>query len=302
MSLVFESMRPLDPEVRRAYLARLGVEPEGPSVEGLRLLARRQAERVPYETFWIPAGEAWTTEPHDAARRIAFEARGGYCYHLNGALGLLLGSLGYSVRAHVGGVHGPDGPSADARGNHLVLTVDRLPTDENPSGIWYVDIGLGDAFHEPVPLIAGEYTQGPFRLTLEHDGAAGWHLVHDPAGGFRGMNWTMDIARFEDFLAQHQWLSTSPDSGFVRVAMAETRDATGVDVVRGLTLMRIGEGAFTADPVTRRTEWFELLADLFGLTFEASTPEARDLMWTTVLAAHRRREESQEDPNLGVAP
>ena len=40
---------------------------------------------------------------------------------------------------------GPEGPRPDAVGNHLALTVDQLPTDENPSGIWYVDSGLGDA-------------------------------------------------------------------------------------------------------------------------------------------------------------
>lgn len=43
--------------------------------------------------------------------------------HMNGALGLLLSSLGYAVRGHVGGVHGPDGPQASAMGNHLVLAV-----------------------------------------------------------------------------------------------------------------------------------------------------------------------------------
>ena len=51
--------------------------------------------------------------------------------------------------------------------NHLVLTVADLPTNENPSGVWYVDAGLGDALHEALPLVAGEYEQGPFHLRLE---------------------------------------------------------------------------------------------------------------------------------------
>jgi N-hydroxyarylamine O-acetyltransferase len=290
---MFESQAELDPAVRNAYLSRLGVEGEAPSAGGLRLLVQRQLERVPYETMWIHAGEGWGIDPAESARRIASEGRGGYCYHMNGALGLLLGSLGYVVRGHVGGVHGPDGPRPDAMGNHLVLTVERLPTDDNPTGVWYVDAGLGDALHEPLPLISGIYEQPPFRLSLEHDSPAAWHLTHDPAGGFSGMSWTMDLARLTDFEAQHRWLSTSTDSGFVQVAMAECRDATGVDVVRGLVHTRIGQHAHTTEPVTNRTEWFELLAEKFDLRFETSTPESRDRLWTNVLAAHRRWQADQ---------
>lgn len=286
---------PLDPTVRQAYLARLGVEPEPPSAAGLRLLVRRQVERVPYETLWIHAGEAWGIDPHESAARIALAGRGGYCYHTNGALGLLLASLGYEVRGHVGGVHGPAGPGQDEMGNHLVLTVDGLPTDDNPAGVWYVDAGLGDAMYDAIPLAAGRHAQPPFDLSLEQVGnGSTWHLTHDPSGGFAGMTWSLGPARLNDFAAKHEWLSTSPDSGFVQVPMAELRDATGVDVIRGLILSRVGDGAHTAEPVTKRSEWFELLAEVFDLRFEASTSEARDRLWTNVLAAHRRREAARD--------
>lgn len=291
---MFESMSRLDPDVQRAYLTRLGVEAQPPSVAALRLLVQRHAERVPYETLWIAAGEAWNIDPYEAAARIALQGRGGYCYHMNGALGLLLGSLGYAVRGHVGGVHGPEGPNAAVMANHLVLTVELLPSDTNPGGVWYVDVGLGDALYDPLPLIAGPHDQPPFRLSLEQapDGS-GWHLTHDPGGGFTGMTWTSAHARAADFEAQHQWLSTAPESGFVQVPMAERRDATGVDVIRGLVLSRVGDGARTLVPVTGRAEWFDLIADRFDLRLSAMTPDARDRLWTNVLAAHRRWEESQ---------
>jgi hypothetical protein len=60
------------------------------------------------------------------------------------------------------------------------------------------------------------------------------------------MTWTLAHARWADFEAKHHWLSTSPESGFVQVAMAERRDATGVDVIRGLVLSRIGDSPRTA--------------------------------------------------------
>jgi arylamine N-acetyltransferase len=289
---VFDSADALDPDVRTAYLRRLGVEAEAPSADALTVLVQRHAEVVPYETFWIPAGERWSTDPTQAAHRIALGGRGGYCYHLNGALGLLLRSLGYAVQGHVGGVQAGD-PNPDATGNHLVLTVTGLPTETNPTGSWYVDAGLGDALHGPLPLEAGTYVQAPFRLSLGPVGDGAWQLTHDPAGGFRSMTWTTTAAVESDFLAQHEWLSTSPDSGFVQVPMAERRDATGVDVIRCLTLSRVGAGAFTAEPVTRRSEWLDVLADVFDLRFDAIPSESRSRMWERVLAAHRAWEAAQ---------
>jgi arylamine N-acetyltransferase len=246
-------------------------------------------ERVPYETLWIHAGETWGIDPLDSVARIALHGRGGYCYHLNGALGELLRSLGYAVSRHVGGVHGPGGPDAESASNHLVLTVSGLPTSENPSGIWYVDAGLGDALHEALPLAGGVYEQGPFRLVLDEPkgGVGDWHLTHDPAGGFVGMSWSTTDAELGEFAAKHQWLTTSPDSGFVRVAMAERRDATGVDVIRGLVLTRIGSGAGSGEPLTKRDEWFAVLADVFDLRFNRSAPEALDHLWNRALAGHR---------------
>jgi arylamine N-acetyltransferase len=283
------SPAPMDAELRAAYLRRLGLDAEPPSIEALQRLHHRQVERVPYETMWIHAGESWSIDPLESVARIALHARGGYCYHLNGAFGELLRSLGYVVRRHVGGVHGAAGPDASSVGNHLVLTVSELPTDENPSGVWYVDAGLGDALHEALPLIAGAYEQAPFRLVLDgpESGGGDWHLTHDPAGEFAGMGWATTEAEPDAFAARHVWLSTSPDSGFVRVATAQRRDATGVDLLRGLVLTRVGSGASSGEPLTRRDEWFAVLADVFDLRFEAVAAGALDHLWNRTLTGHR---------------
>jgi N-hydroxyarylamine O-acetyltransferase len=276
---------PLDPDLRAAYLRRLGLEAEPPSIAALQRLHRAQVERVPYETMWIHAGEAWDIDVVHSVERIARGSRGGYCFHLNGAFSELLSSLGYAVTRHVGGVHGPGGPDPEMLTNHLVLSVSGLPSDACPDGTWYVDAGLGDALHEALPLIAGAYTGGPFTVGLEETpgGVGDWHLTHDPAGDFVGMAWRAAPATMADFASRHEWLSTSPDSGFVRISTAERRDATGVDVLRGLVLTRVGEGSAPTHPLTDRSDWFAALADVFGLTFEE--PLAGRL-WTRCRATH----------------
>jgi N-hydroxyarylamine O-acetyltransferase len=279
---------------RAAYLARLGLDAEPPSVEALFRLHRSHVEHVAYETLWIHLGERWGIGEGESVARIATRQRGGYCYHLNGAFGGLLQSLGYDVSRHVGGVHGPAGPSEDSMTNHLVLTVHGLPTDTNPDGNWYVDAGLGDGLHEPIPLLSGEYRQGPFTLVLdETPGAVGdWHLTHDPAGSFSGMSWRSPAVGMDAFAERHAWLSTSPDSGFVRVFTAQRRDASGVDILRGQTLKRVGDGA-SEQTLTTRAELADVLGDLFGLDVSPVTDAAWDALWARVHATHLAWESSR---------
>jgi N-hydroxyarylamine O-acetyltransferase len=270
-----------------AYLRRLGVEPEPPSAEALARIHRAHVERVPWETLWIHEGHSWGVELATSVARLGGRRRGGYCFHLNGALSELLGALGYDVARHVGGVHGPEGPVHDAMTNHLVLTVRGLPTDANPGGEWYVDVGLGDALHDPLPLVAGTYRQGPFRFVLaETPGGVGdWHLTHDPTGGFPGMAWRSPPTGIDAFAERHTWLSTSPDSGFVRVLTVQRRDATGVDVLRGLTLVRRGEGAASSTLATK-AELADVLGDLFALDVGPTDGEEFASLWRRTHEAH----------------
>ena len=220
---------------------------------------------------------------------MAHGTRGGYCFHLNGAFAELLSSLGYAVTRHVGGVHGPAGATEEEMANHLVLSVTGLPSDDNPDGTWYVDAGLGDALYEPTPLAAATYAQTPFTMRLdETPGAIGdWHLTHDPAGGFAGMAWRSAPATMAAFAEKHQWLSRSPESGFVRVLTLQRREATGVDILRGCVLQRIGEETSTRD-LASKTELDDALGDLFGIDLAQLDPDAYAAMWAKMQREHDR--------------
>ncbi len=271
-----------------AYLARLGAEREPPSAEALFRLHRAHLERVPYETTWIHLGERWTVDRVDSLQRIAHDRRGGYCFHLNGALSLLLTGLGYDVTLHVGGVHGADGPSPDVMTNHLVLQVHGLPTDANPAGGWWVDAGLGDALHEPLPLIAGEYRQGPFTFGLRRADLAfaDWRFDHQPGRSFPGMAFSDAPAHMGDFAVRNVVLSTSPDSGFVKTLTTQRRDATGIDVLRGVVVQRVESTVVAERMLTTASDWFAALADIFDLPLADVDGARRAALWQHVRAKH----------------
>ncbi|BCJ46882.1 arylamine N-acetyltransferase [Actinoplanes ianthinogenes] len=273
----------------RAYLDRLGLgglAGQEPSVPALHALHTAHAERVPYEVLEIWLDRPTTIDPLDSARRIV-AGRGGYCFHLNGAFAALLRALGYQVTRHVGGVQGTADDPAGATANHLVLTVTGLPAPESPDGNWLVDLGMGDGLHAPLPLVAGEYEQGGFHYRLRPSEAepGGWRFDHDPRGSFLGMDFRAEPATMSAFGEQHRHLSTSPESGFVRVATAARRDATGVDIVRTLVLTRVGDNPARIE-LTSRNDYFTAMADIFGITFADVSPAARDTLWTRLTTAH----------------
>ena len=274
-----------------AYLRRLRVaHPGPPSVAGLHALHAAHVERIPYEVIEIALQRPTTVDPHDSARRILDRWRGGYCYHLNGAFSLLLGALGYDVVWHQAGVQNRDeavAPGPD-RANHLALTVHGLPSQACPSGDWLVDVGLGDALHEPLPLHEGSYVQGPMTFTIRPSEVepGSWRLDHDERGGFAGMDFRAARATTADFEAHHEFLSTSPESSFVRTCAVERRDAGGVDALAGCVLRRVDDAAVAPRTLQTADEWFGALREVFDLPLDDLDATDRAALWARVRAAH----------------
>lgn len=268
------------------YLDRLGCRAEPPSAAALAELHRAQATLIPYETTWLHLGERWGVDPWESIERIVHLRRGGYCFHLNGALAVLLEALGYGVTLHRGGVH-HHGPAAADIGGHLVLLVHGLTTAANPGGTWYVDTGLGDALHEPLPLVPGVYQQGPmrFRLGPSPDGIGQWRferLAGDVEGAMAPVSFEEATTTMDAFEAAHAANTTSPESPFLRMVTAQRRPATGSTVLRGHVLTtRRGAGVHRR-AVTARDDWFGILADL-GLPLAGPSAgvnaDARDRLW-----------------------
>jgi len=271
------------------YLRRLGVGHRAecrPTVAELHALHRAHAERVPYECLEIWLGRPTTVDPRESVQRI-LRGRGGYCYHLNGAFSLLLRSLGYQVTRHVGGVQPTPEHPAGANFGHLALIVSDLPSPAAPHGRWLVDLGMGDGLHEPLPLAEGKYQQGPFGYRLRPSPAepGGWRFDHDPRGGFLGLDFRSEPAEMSAFAERHRYLSTSPQSGFVRTATVQRRDASGADVLRGLTLTRIAETR-TSTLLENDRDYFAALADIFGLTLDDVTSAEQAALWRRLTTAH----------------
>jgi arylamine N-acetyltransferase len=284
---------PVDAELRDAYLRRLGfATPPPPTVETLHAVHRAQVERIPYESVWVWLQERRTINPVDSVRYLV-EGAGGYCYHQNGAMATILGWLGFTVHWHVAGIQGHRDAKPNVDGDHLALTVTDLPSDTNPAGSWLVDAGLGDGPHEPMPLVAGTYNQGPFTYGLGPSTVApgGWRFEAHPRMSLHAMDFVPDTTTPAALTAKHEYLQAHPNSNFVNYLVAFVRDATGVHSLRGRMLKRIGAdggAGATATELTTSADWYACLADVFNLPLSHVDKHRKSLLWNHVTAFHEK--------------
>jgi N-hydroxyarylamine O-acetyltransferase len=286
---MWKDWRPLlDEDLRDAYLRRLGWrEPPPPGLDTLFALTRAQVERIPYESVWLWLGERRTVNAIDSVRYVV-GGRGGYCYHMNGSLATLLHWLGFEAHWRIGGVQGEPGGPVGATANHLVAEVHGLASEANPGGRWIVDAGLGDGPHEPLPLVPGEYRQGAFSYRVSRSEAVenGWRIDPSPRTSLVRVDFAPHEATPADFAAKHEFLSTSPGSGFLRVVSAYRRDRNGFDLLRGRLLRRYDGPDPVETELTTRADWYAALADLFGLDLSDVAESRRKALWDKVSKAH----------------
>jgi hypothetical protein len=114
-----------------------------------------------------------------------------------------------------------------------VLVADGLPTSDNPDGRWWVDVGLGDAFRDPVALTVGRHDQDGFHYEITGLDDLGWSFRHDRAGTFTGIE-VRTLPSDQPVVEEaHARLSAPDDGRFAKVLVVQRRDASGIDTVRG---------------------------------------------------------------------
>ena len=265
------------------YLARLGLghRPE-PTLATLVELHHRHLDAVPYDNLAIMLGEPASIDPVETLARIAAGGNAGYCFHHNGAAELVLRELGFAVERHPAAMLGELGSSGTL--DHLVLVVSGLPKPENPGGRWWPDLGYGDGFRDPLPLVEGVHRQGPFVYRIARLSERGWTFHHDPAGSFIGSVVGPAGVSAADVAANHVRLSTPPHGAFTRLFVAQRRDARGADTVRGIRHVRTGTGASTRD-LRSYDDWRSVVTGL-GVSVAGVAEDALRGLHRRMAAAH----------------
>ena len=256
------------------YLARLGLDAASvrSDLDGLTLLQHAHLASVPFENLDIVFATGVEHDRSAALTKIVETRRGGWCFELNGAFGLLLDALGFDVSL-LGAAVLLDGPSTVLE--HLALEVSGGVGRVEPH---FVDVGFGHSTVRPLALNRNgpqdggnatfEFFASPQGTTLTE------HVDGIPAARLRFKRVAHD---FDDFAPVAASMQLDPDRHWSSKPFA-TR-LLGVDSTDRVTLttnrleFAEADGSKAAQPV-ERDAWDALLDEWFGMQRPGPWPDA----------------------------
>jgi N-hydroxyarylamine O-acetyltransferase len=220
-----------------AYLDRIGlVGPISVDSDGLRRLQYAHLTSVPFENLDIHLGRPIRLDLANLFDKIVIRRRGGFCYELNGLFAHLLRSLGFRAKLLSGrgaNREGNFGPEFD----HLALQVDL----EQPH---LADVGFGEAFLEPLRMVADVEQSDPGKTFLLSRKGDEW-LVRERTTGGRWEPLYLFTAiprRMEDFAEMCRHHQTSSASHFTQKPVCSIVTSTGRVTISGNRLIETSRG------------------------------------------------------------
>lgn len=228
---------------------------------------------IPYENLDIHLGRALALDEAAIFDKLVTRGRGGWCYEMNGLFAWALRQIGFDVRL-LGSAVGRADLGAGDEHDHLILRV-------NLSQPCLADVGFGNGLREPIPLQAGEYQQDILRFALRNEGSRWWFVNH--AGLGPGFDFTLQEREMRDFAPRCHYLQTSPESGFVRVAVCHRQTKQGVVSLRGLVMKTLTAEGETERVIATPAEYAITLKDTFGLRLSDAEIAA---LWRVAYAQH----------------
>ncbi len=236
----------------------------GPSATSLAHLQRAHLQHVPFENLDIHLGVRIELDPSAIFDKIVRRGRGGFCYELNSSFASLLGSLGYAVSLLEARVFADGVPGIAF--DHLCLMVELERR-------YLVDVGFGDSFVEPLPLVVDEDLADPagtFRITETGDG---WYDLH--RDGSPDYRFSTDPRRLDEFAPGCRHHQTSQETSFTRRPVCTRLTDDGRITLLGSTLSTSSDGERTDRPI-EVDELVDTLASMFAITVD---PDEADMLW-----------------------
>ncbi|MDP4098212.1 arylamine N-acetyltransferase [Paenibacillus sp. P96] len=285
-------------EETKAYLKRLGIaDIEPPTLAYLCKLHQAHVENMTWQTIDIVSGNPVPIDLRSSIQ-LMINGRSGYCFHLNGAFGELLRTLGYKVSWHRAGVQ-PLGQEPRINSFHLGLSVTLL-NEQQEEEIWIADVGLGDMPYGPLPIRAGSYAQGPFQyqVTASVIDPNGWRMVHDPMGSSAGVDYEREsLQRVDEFIPKHEIYSQSPESPWIHLFLVRNRHAEGSNELKGCIWKKREGDRIEKTEILTKSMWLEVLGDVFHEKLVNYSSLERDALWKRVWHLHEqwKREQTAAD-------
>jgi N-hydroxyarylamine O-acetyltransferase len=257
-----------------AYLERIGFRGTArPDLQTLQSLQQCHVRNVPFENLDVQLRRPVGLDLDSCFDKIVGQRRGGWCFELNGVLGVALQEIGFDVMRTSAGVMRESLGDAQM-GNHLCLLV-RL---DRP---YLVDVGFGGSLMTPLPLQEAVHDHSPYRIHLRQLGRDYWRFAERSREEPFSFDFRIGTADEARFVEQCAMLQSNPASPFVQNLVVQRRLGDKHLSLRGRVLRTLQATGEEKIELTSCAELVQTLSSSFGL----DVPEAAGL-WPAICERH----------------
>ncbi len=254
------------------YLERIGLNfVPTPDKKGLIALHKAQFFSIPFENFDIQLGKSINLDPAHLFEKLVKHQRGGYCFELNGLLGMALSNFGFKVRPLLARVHLAEEPSGRT---HLLNMV------ELEQGPWIIDAGFGaGGLRSPLPLKAGTYEhETGYSFRLEEKAPWGWMMrTLDKEKWKDSYSFDLEYVTREDIEVGNFYTSHSPNTHFTQIRTASKPTETGRISLRNFTFTEIIGGEVKTMEIENSPAYLDFLKEKFGINLNVKYESLKKL-------------------------
>jgi len=245
-----------------AYLRRIGYVGEiAPTRQVLEALHLAHATRIPFENIDILLGRPIALDLASIQAKLVHQRRGGYCFEHNLLFAAVLRESGFGLTALAARVR--LGTRAMLPRTHMLLLV------EAEGRRWLADVGFGgEGLLLPVPFGTGEAAvQYAWTYRVVEEAKSGTWVLQSR----RNDVWvdlyafTLEAQLAVDYEIANHYMSTHPDSRFVRTLTAQLAGPERRMILRNRELTEDRGAVVMTRCLDRDEEMVQTIRETFGL-------------------------------------
>jgi len=244
---------------KEAYLARLDLLVEPPTLKYLKKLHKQHLLNIPFENLDIHYHKRIELKIETIFHKI-MNNRGGFCYELNGIFLHLLKALGFNCWYASSEIRKEEGWSVDF--DHIIIIV------AMDDAHYLVDVGFGDLFIQPQKIIETipqvDYTRY-FRFDKDPDDRWVLKRSKDNSQYHPEYRFVLEEKGFIQFLARCNYHQESPKSHFTKNKIISQLFSNGRITLTSRKLKPSLNGEVKEIELTNEDEFLANLENHFGI-------------------------------------
>jgi N-hydroxyarylamine O-acetyltransferase len=228
----------------------------------LSVLHLAHATHIPFENIDVLLRRPIRLDLESLSAKLVERRRGGYCFEHNLLFAAMLDKVGFSVERLAARVR--YGSEVVRPRTHMLLTVDL------DGGRWLADVGFGsEGLLLPVPMSDAPTRQFIWTYRVTERAEVFTLQSLRPSGWMDLYAFTLEPQEQPDFDMANYFVSTHPDSPFVRTLTVQLPEPTVRYALRGRVLSEDRGGELATRTLGSDRELAAVLAQRFGVELPA---------------------------------